>query len=126
MSGILPVPTRGSVYYLHEQVRWALEDLIREHKLSRPVFTGRCAVVFVHRYKPRQGSARYLRDYDNVEHRCVTNALTGLAIWGDSPECMIGMDILAPGDRDYTEILVMPTGRFREFVMSEKFDLAKL
>jgi len=30
--------------------------------------------------------ARRLRDYDNVEHRCVTNALAALAMWGDSPD----------------------------------------
>ena len=118
--GILPFNAGGSVYYLHEQIRWALEGLIREGKFPRPLFTERCAVVFIHHYASKRGGIRYLRDYDNVEHRCITNALAALAMWGDSPECMIAMDILAPGDHDHTEIMVMPMDRFRAFALSEK------
>lgn len=117
---ILPFCSGGSVYYLHEQIRWALEDLIREKKLPRPFFTQRCALVFLHHYQAQAGVMRYLRDYDNVEHRCVTNALASLAMWGDSPDCIISLDVLAPGDRDFTEIRVMTMEKFRAFVMSEK------
>ena len=114
---ILPYCHGGSTYYLHEQVRWALEDLIRGRKLPRPFFTQRCALVYLHHY--REGAVRYLRDYDNVEHRCVTNALAALAMWGDSPDCILALDILAPGEREFTEIRIMPIEQFRQFIMSE-------
>ena len=119
---ILPFCSGGSVYYLHEQVRWALEALIREKKLPRPFFTQRCALVYLHHYRQEPGNIRCLRDYDNVEHRCVTNVLASLAMWGDSPECIISLDVLAPGDRDFTEIRVMTMERFREFVLSDEIE----
>ena len=117
---ILPFCSGGSVYYLHEQVLWALEDLIREKKLPRPFFTERCALVYLHHYQEDAGLTHYLRDYDNVEHRCVTNALAALAMWGDRPDCIVSLDVLAPGERDFTEICVMTMEKFREFVLSEK------
>ena len=86
---ILPFCSGGSVYYLHEQVLWALEGLIREQKLPRPFFTQRCALVYLHHYRVQEGVIHHCRDYDNVEHRCVTNALAALAMWGDSPHCII-------------------------------------
>lgn len=116
---MLPYPTEGSVYYLHEQVKSALERLIREQKLPRPIFQERCALVFLHHYDTRK-PGRYLRDYDNVEHRCITNALAALAMWGDGPNCMISLDVLAPGDHDFTEIRIMPISAFREFALSEE------
>ena len=119
---ILPFCSGGSVYYLHEQVLWALEDLIREKKLPRPFFTERCALVYLHHYQEDAGLTHYLRDYDNVEHRCVTNALAALAMWGDSPDCIVSLDVLVPGERDFTEICVMTMEKFREFVLSEKIE----
>lgn len=116
---MLPYPSEGSVYYLHEQVKLALERLIREKKLPRPIFDQRCALVYLHHYdtvKP----PRQLRDYDNLEHRCITNALAALAMWGDGPNCMISLDVLAPGDHNFTEIRIMPFSRFREFALSEE------
>ncbi len=76
---MLPFPIGGSVYYLHEQVKGALEKLIRERKLPRPLFDERCALVYLHHYDSGK-PARRLRDYDNVEHRCITNALAALTM----------------------------------------------
>ena len=116
---ILPFCSGGSVYYLHEQVLWALEGLIREQKLPRPFFTQRCALVYLHHYRVQEGVIHHLRDYDNVEHRCVTNALAALAMWGGQPPLY---HFLAPGERDFTEICVMTMERFREFILSEKIE----
>lgn len=118
---MLPFPIGGSVYYLHEQVKGALEKLIRERKLSRPLFNERCALVYLHHYDAGK-PARHLRDYDNVEHRCITNALAALTMWGDGPGCMVSLDVLAPGDHDFTEIRILPLSRFQEFALSEEMD----
>ena len=122
LPSILPFSAGGSVYYLHEQVRSTLEQLIRERRLPRPFFNERCAVVFLHHYAAREGVIRHLRDYDNLEHRCITNVLASLLMCGDGPDCMISLDILAPGDRDFTEIRIMPLPEFHRFAASENFD----
>ena len=126
MSAMMPYPIKGAVYYLHEQMSNALECFIKENRLPQPYYTERVAVVFLHHYAENKSSLRHLRDYDNVEHRCITNALAAQMMWGDSPKCMISMDALAPGKFNFTEVRVMPIPAFREFVMSEKltFNLA--
>ena len=120
MPAILPFPSDGAVYYIHELLDKALDAYIREKDLPRPFYTERAAVVFLHHYGNGYRNIRHLRDYDNVEHRCITNVLASHLLWGDSPKCIISMDVLAPGERNYTEVRIMPIPVFREFVMSEK------
>lgn len=122
MDGIMPYPLKGSVYYLHNKLDAVLERFVTEKALPRPFFTQRCAVVFLHHYGGSKKQLRHLRDYDNVEHRCITNVLAAHLMWGDSPRCMICLDVLASGDSNYTEIRVMPLPDFRAFVMSENID----
>ena len=122
MSAMLPFPLKGSVYYLHEKLDMALERFYEENEPPRPYFSERCAVVFIHHYGGKWADLRHLRDYDNVERRCVTNVLASHLLWGDSPKCMVGMDVLAPGEKNYTEIRVMPMPQFRAFVMSEDIE----
>lgn len=122
MAAMLPFPSNGSAFFLHDQLDWALRRFLLEHQLPTPIFTERCAVVFLHHYGPGKADIRHLRDYDNVEHRCITNVLASHLLWGDSPKCMIGMDVLAPGDHNFTEIRIMPLPAFRAFVMSEKIE----
>lgn len=119
---MLPFPIKGPVYYLHEQVGIALDAFIKASGCPVPIFEERCAIVFLHHYGCSFQEMRHLRDYDNVEHRCITNVLASKAIWGDNPRCMIAMDVLAPGDHNYTEVRVMPLPKFREFVMSEEIE----
>lgn len=121
LPALLPFNAKGSAYYLHEKLRCALERILRERGLPRPFFDERCAVVFLHHYAARKGAVRYLRDYDNLEHRCITNVLASLLMRGDGPECMISMDVLAPGERDFTEIRILPETEFRRFAASENF-----
>jgi len=121
-DAMLPFPIKGSVYYLHEKLDMALVRFMEERKAPRPYFRCRCAVVFIHHYGSDWEDLRHLRDYDNVEHRCITNVLAAHLLWGDSPKCMIAMDVLAPGKKNYTEIRVMPLPQFRDFVMSEKIE----
>ena len=122
MDGMLPFPLKGSVYYLHQKLDTALEQLIQRNELPRPLFSERCAVVFIHRYANTPRSLRHLRDYDNVERRCVTNVIARHFMKDDSPACYISMDILAPGEDNHTEVRIMPISDFRAFVMSEQID----
>lgn len=122
MAAMLPFPSNGSAFFLHDQLDRALRRFLLERKLPTPIFTERCAAVFLHHYGPGKAEIRHLRDYDNVEHRCVTNVLASHLLWGDSPKCIISMDVLAPGDHNFTEILMMPLPAFRAFVASEKIE----
>lgn len=120
MGGMLPFPTKGSVYFLHEKLDAALRRYSRDNALPQPLFDERCAVVFIHRCA---GNLRHLRDFDNTERRCITNVIARHFLRDDSPACYIGMDVLAPGKRNHTEIRVMTISDFRAFVASEKIDV---
>jgi hypothetical protein len=122
LDAMMPYPIKGRVYYLHDKLDMALERFYEERKPPRPYFTERCAVVFLHHYGSASEDLRHLRDYDNVERRCITNVLAAHLLWGDSPKCMIGMDVLAPGERNYTEIRVMPLPQFRDFATSKDIE----
>lgn len=115
-DGMLPFPINGSVHYLHEQLDAALERFIRENRLPRPFFPERCAVVFLHHYGSTKGELRHLRDYDNLERRCVTNVIASHFLWSDSPKHIVSMDILVPGNSNYTEILMMTVPEFKDFI----------
>ncbi len=121
IDGMLPYPILGSAHYLHEKLDAALTKYARENALPRPLFTERCAVVFIHHYK--KGVIRNLRDYDNVEHRCVTNVIARHFLRDDSPACYISMDMLAVGESAFTEIRVLTIPAFRELVLSREIEL---
>lgn len=118
VDGMLPYPLNGGVHYLHNKLDDALSRLFRDKALPRPLFEERCAVVFLHRYTGASWRLRQIRDYDNVEHRCITNVIAKHFLTDDTPACYIGMDILAPGDVDQTEIRLMPVPAFQAFVAS--------
>ena len=122
MDGMLPFPLKGGVHFLHEALDKTLLRYSREKNLPAPLFTERCAVVFVHHYAEDNRSLRHLRDYDNVERRCVTNVVARHFLRDDSPACYISMDVLAPGTHNYTEIKIMTIPDFRSFVGSSKIE----
>lgn len=122
IDGILPFPIKGSAYYLHEKLDSELRRLSKEDAIPPLLFNERCAVVFIHHYAMTEKSIRNIRDYDNVEHRCITNVIARHFLRDDSPACYISIDVLAPGDSDYTEVRIMTIPAFRAFVISEKID----
>ena len=89
----------------------------RDRKLPYPLFRERCAVVFIHRYAAGRG-LRYLCNYDNTERHCNTNVIARHFIYDDSPVRYIGMDILAPGQSNHTEIRIMTIMDFQAFIAS--------
>jgi len=119
-DGMLPYPAKGHVYYLHDGLDMQLEQMAQDGKL--PKIRERCGVVFLHHYHATSGEMRSLRDYDNLERRCVLNVLARHFLWGDSPHQIVSMDVLAPGDSNYTEVRILPIPEFRAFVMSEEME----
>ena len=118
IDGILPYPIKGGAHYLHTKLDSALTQYANENALPCPLFTERCAVVFIHHYTENGNAIRNMRDYDNVERRCITNVIARHFLSDDSPACYISMDILAPGESTYTEIRLLTIPAFRELVRS--------
>lgn len=118
MDGMLPYPLKGGVHFLHDKLDDVLLRHFNEHRIPRPLLKERSAVVFVHRYSG--AGIRHLRDYDNVEHRCITNVIARYFLLDDTPASYVSMDILAPGVRNQTEILIMPIAEFQAFAASDQ------
>lgn len=123
MDGMLPFAGNGLVYYLHEQLDAAIKKYRDENALSAPIFKERCAVVILHHYDTRIIKRRYIRDYDNLERRCVLNVIALHFLTDDNPAGYIAMDDIVPDNQNYTEICVMNIPSFQNYVMSEKLTM---
>ncbi len=121
VDGMLPYPINGSVHYLHEKLDAALTRCAADNALL--LFTERCAVVFIHHYAENGKAIRNIRDYDNVEHRCITNVIARHFLRDDSPACCISMDMLAVGEITYTEIRILTIPAFRALVQSSAIEV---
>jgi hypothetical protein len=122
MDGMMPYPINGSAHYLHKKLDAALTQYAKENALPRPLFNERCAVIFVHHYEENGKSIRNMRDYDNVERRCITNVIARHFMRDDSPACYMSMDILAPGESSFTEIRLLTIPAFRGLVQSREIE----
>jgi hypothetical protein len=122
IDGMMPYPINGSAHYLHKKLDAALTRYAADNMLPPPLFTERCAVVFVHHYEENGKAIRNMRDYDNVERRCITNVIARHFLRDDSPACYISMDILAPGESSFTEIRLLAIPAFRALFMSGEIE----
>ena len=122
VDGMLPYPIKGGAHYLHTKLDAALTLYARNKALPYPLFIERCAVVFVHHYMENGKAIRNMRDYDNVERRCVTNVIARHFLRDDSPACYVSMDILAQGESTFTEIRLLTIPAFRELVRSSEIE----
>lgn len=80
------------------------------------------AVVFIHHYDKERRSFK-LADYDNLEHRCVLNALQITGLFADSSAHMVSLEMACAGDKAYTEVLIAPVSRLGEIVAGLNFDM---
>ena len=119
MDGMLPFTSKGGVYYLHEKLYTALADYRLQNDLTVPIFESRCAIVFLHHYNMEQNKSRYIRDYDNLEYRCVLNAIAQHFLWDDEPAGYLSMHDVIPDDANFTEVLIMAIPDFKRFISSE-------
>ena len=87
------------------------ENWKKEHG-SRPHIP-HAFVVFIHHYIEDLRSPK-LRDSDNLEHRCVLNALQTSGLFDDAPSRLVSMEFAKSGAKNYTEILIAPTCKIKE------------
>ncbi|WRS28457.1 DUF6100 family protein [Oscillospiraceae bacterium MB08-C2-2] len=119
MDGLLPFPAKGNVYYLHEKLNHALGQWQVQKGLCAPLFTERCAVVFLYHYSSGQWNSRQVRDYDNLEYRCVLNTLARRLLWDDDPRSYVCFHGVVPDTSTYTEIRVMALSAFQNYISNE-------
>lgn len=122
VDGMLPYPIKGGAHYLHKKLDAALTRYAETNALPMPIFSERCAVVFIHHYAENGKAIRNMRDYDNVERRCITNVIARHFLRDDSPACYLSMDILAPGETAFTEIRLLTIPAFRALVQSSDIE----
>lgn len=118
LDSLLPFPTRGSVFYVHERLESALRRHGRRNGHTKPFGDRRCAVVFLHHYDRERSGKRKLRDFDNMERRCILNVLSRHMVVGDSPDSIVTMDLMTGDQRDYSEICIMPMERFTSYILT--------
>lgn len=122
MDGLLPFPSKGNAYYLHVKLDDFLEHYRNIRGLEAPIFEERCAVIFLHHFNTEQARRRQVRDYDNLEYRCVLNVIARHFLWDDDPSSYISMHNIIPDKSNFTEVRVMKLSAFYEHIVAGFLD----
>ena len=84
-----------------------------------PVRISPCVLVFRHVYT-RDRPDRALRDHDNIETNMAADCVALYVMEDDNPAACSKYECSAKGDRERTEIYVVPQTEFPQWLLSEK------
>ena len=116
MPMLLPKKERGSAAY----VRMLLLPALRRFFQGKlPVRITPCVLVFRHVYA-RDRPDRALRDHDNIETNMAADCVALYVMEDDNPAACSQYECSAQGDRERTEIYVVPQAEFPQWLLSEK------
>ena len=116
MPMLLPKKERGSAAY----VRMLLLPALRRFFQGKlPVRITPCVLVFRHVYA-RDRPDRALRDHDNIETNMAADCVALYVMEDDNPAACSQYECSAKGDRERTEIYVVPQTEFPQWLLSEK------
>lgn len=116
MPMLLPRKERGSAAY----VRMLLLPALRRFFQGKlPVRITPCVLVFRHVYA-RDRPDRVLRDHDNIETNMAADCVALYVMEDDNPAACSQYECSAKGDRERTEIYVVPQTEFPQWLLSEK------
>ena len=116
MPMLLPKKERGSAAY----VRMLLLPALRRFFQGKPpVRITPCVLVFRHVYA-RDRPDRALRDHDNIETNMAADCVALYVMEDDNPAACSHYECTAKGDRERTEIYVVPQTEFPQWLLSEK------
>lgn len=116
MPMLLPKKERGSAAYVRMLLLHALRRFFQG---KPPVRISPCVLVFRHVYA-RDRPDRALRDHDNIETNMAADCVALYVMEDDSPAACSHYECTAKGDRERTEIYVVPRTEFPQWLMSEK------
>ncbi len=116
MPMLLPKKERGSAAF----VRMLLLPALRRFFQGKPpVRISPCVLVFRHVYA-RDRPDRALRDHDNIETNMAADCVALYVMEDDNPAACSQYECSAKGDRERTEIYVVPQTEFPQWLLSEK------
>lgn len=116
MPMLLPKKERGSAAF----VRMLLLPALRRFFQGKPpVRISPCVLVFRHVYA-RDRSDRALRDHDNIETNMASDCVALYVMEDDGPTACSQYECSAQGNREQTEIYVVPQAEFPQWLLSEK------
>lgn len=116
MPMLLPKKERGSAAF----VRMLLLPALRRFFQGKPpVRISPCVLVFRHVYA-RDRPDRALRDHDNIETNMAADCVALYVMEDDNPAACSKYECSAKGDRERTEIYVVPQTEFPQWLLSEK------
>lgn len=116
MPMLLPRKERGSAAY----VRMLLLPALRRFFQGKPpVRITPCVLVFRHVYA-RDRPDRALRDHDNIETNMAADCVALYVMEDDGPTACSHYECSAQGNREQTEIYVVPQAEFPQWLLSEK------
>lgn len=116
MPMLLPKKERGSAAF----VRMLLLPALRRFFQGKPpVRISPCVLIFRHVYA-RDRPDRALRDHDNIETNMAADCVVLYVMEDDGPTACSHYECSAQGDRERTEIYVVPQAEFPQWLLSEK------
>lgn len=114
LPALLPKKEKGSPDYLRAPLYRALGEFIQNVQTDMPVRTGSCVIVFRHRYD-RTRPERRARDHDNIEVNVIVDVIALFLLHDDSPLLCDHHYCTVMGDRDETEIYIIPREEFPQW-----------
>jgi hypothetical protein len=105
---LLPKKQKGSVDYIRDYLYLAMKNFFRG---KNPVRYTDCVLTYRHIYRRDRPERRY-RDHDNIEINAVTDIIALYVLYDDSPLHCSHYYCSAPGDDNWTEIMVVPQKEF--------------
>lgn len=116
MPMLLPKKERGSAAFVRMLLLLALRRFFQG---KPPVRISPCVLVFRHVYT-RDRPDRALRDHDNIETNMAVDCVALYVMEDDNPTACSKYECSAKGDRERTEIYVVPQAEFPQWLLSEK------
>lgn len=113
---LLPKKGHDGGAYLRSCMALALKTFFGA---DRPRRFFSCVLIFRHIYA-RGGTRRRMRDHDNIECKCVADAIALYLLPDDNPTVCSHYHCSAFGPADGTEVCVVPMGAFPDWLAAEK------
>ena len=112
---LLPKKVGGSADYIRLFLYPALRDFFMPRQ---PVRYTDCVIIYRHVYD-RQRPQRRKRDHDNIEINTVTDAVALYVMPDDGPSVCSHYYCSAAGDRERTEVYIVPKTDFQSWLSNE-------
>lgn len=113
---LLPKKAEGSASYIRSFLYPALQGFFRD---KEPVRYGSCVLIYRHVYG-RDRPERQRRDHDNIEINMVSDTIALYAMVDDAPSLCSHYYCSAAGNRERTEVYVVPEEDFPYWLDAEK------